>query len=454
MGIDLKMEIHESGGKLGSGDAPFVPERTYGLQVRLRREWVGYREATGTEVVLDFARRRRLTLDEGARTYVDESLYSEVCFRRFELPNREYVRSVLAAGGGDTAELEPILAEHQLSMLDKARGRTLAEPNASRNGKLGGFLRSVFGSKRGDISVESEQGHTVYATAAGRRLFSYADEGTEAAPDMSRRFAQFLRYLYMGHPLILERLASASRIPRELRYQSRESFGQPRSDVTLRLGAVDVVPDGEIALDGYRRVVSSDQPLPSGVLERVMFGAVPDSQEVKARRMAEAKQCAEGGRLLESVLTLLELTLETGASLPELGNFLQHATDPHVRQLRDALGQRPGSQQEAHAVLAMFLGLRKAAGQRAHVVMTFEAPLHRALGEAQQACGLLLKAIEVNPFLTGAYKDLGDLYVGEYRMREAWLCWEAARRIAPDHRLLEDVRKLEEMLAAEHPEYF
>ncbi len=33
-------------------------------------------------------------------------------------------------------------------------------------------------------------------------------------------------------------------------------------------------------------------------------------------------------------------------------------------------------------------------------------------------------------------------------------CWEAARRIAPKHRLLKDVTAMEEMLASAHPEYF
>lgn len=460
MGLDLRMEVQESGGKTGSGGAQPAPGRTYGLQVRLRRKWIGYREAMGAEVILDFARRRRLTIDEGTRTYVDESLYSDVCFRHFELPNREHIRSVLAAGRGDTAEFEPIMAEHQLAVLDKARRRTIAEPKAPRNDGLRGFFRSAFGSqptkptKPSDISVESEQGHTVYATSAGRRLLSYTDEGTEAAPDMSLRFVQFLRYRYMGHPLILERLSSAHRIPRELRYQAREPMGQPRHDVTLQLGAATVVPDEGIALKSYRRVLGSSEALPSGVLERVMLGAVPDSQEVKARRFAEATQSAERGHILESVLTILELALETGMQLPELGNALQNESDPHVSQLRNALGRRPGSKEEARAMLAALLELRKAAGQRAHVVMTFEAATHRALGEYQQARELLLHALEVNPFLTGAYKDLGDVYVREYETSEAWRCWEAARRIAPEHGLLQDVRALEEMLAAEHPEYF
>ncbi|WNG17145.1 tetratricopeptide repeat protein [Cystobacter fuscus] len=453
MGLDLKMEVNESGGKTGSEDAPSVPERTYGLEVRLRREWVGYREETGTEVILDFARRRRLTLDEGARTYVDESLYSDVCLRHFELPNREHIRSVLEAGGADSADFEPLMAEHQLAVLDKARGRSLSEPKAPRKNGLRGLLRSVFGPKPGDISVESDQGRTVYATAAGRRLLSYAEEGTEAAPDISRRFAQFMRYRYRGHPLILEQLASARRIPRELRYQALAPFGQPGSDVTLRLVDVAVVPEGDIALEGYRRVVDAGQTLPGGVLERVMLGAVPDSQEVEARRMAEAKQSAEGGRILECVLTLLELNLQTGTSLPELGSVLRDEPDPHVRQLREALG-RPGSEEEARAALASLQALRKAAGQRAHVVNTFLAALHRGLGEGAQARELLLQALEVNPFLTGAYKDLGDLYVSDYEMSRAWRCWEAARRIAPGHGLLKDVHAMEEMLAAEHPEYF
>ncbi|RKH92199.1 hypothetical protein D7Y04_42785 [Corallococcus sp. AB038B] len=86
--------------------------------------------------------------------------------------------------------------------------------------------------------------------------------------------------------------------------------------------------------------------------------------------------------------------------------------------------------------------------------MSLEAGARRALGESQEARALLLKVIEANPYFTGAYKDLGYICVSDWDMGAAWLCWDAARNIAPGHHLLKDVSALEEMLATEHPEYF
>ncbi|MCY1021124.1 hypothetical protein [Pyxidicoccus sp. MSG2] len=228
MGLDLRLQVTESGGR-PRPDAPPVPDQTHEVQVRLRRGWIGYRESEIHDVLLDFARRRRVMVDEGARTYVESSLYAPVCARHFELSNIEHVRSVIAAGKGDTSDFEPIIMEHQLAVFDKARRRTLTESAAPKKTGLGGLLRSVFsGSKKpGDLTVQSDSGQTVYATAEGRRLLAHSTDGTDVEPDMGRQFVKFLGYRYGGHPLILERLASASRVPSEIQYSARMMSGLP-----------------------------------------------------------------------------------------------------------------------------------------------------------------------------------------------------------------------------------
>lgn len=76
------------------------------------------------------------------------------------------------------------------------------------------------------------------------------------------------------------------------------------------------------------------------------------------------------------------------------------------------------------------------------------------LREVKEAIELLSNAVAINPFLTGAYKDLGDLYSGQYQFERAWRCWTAARHISPSHPMLEEAGRREEMLLGEHPEYF
>ncbi|WP_426753743.1 hypothetical protein [Myxococcus sp. Y35] len=456
MGLDLSFQVTESGGRRNA-DEPPVPDRTYVTQVRLRRGWLGYREPEKHEVLLDFTRRRRIELDEDARTYTDESMYAAVCFRHLELPNRELIREVIAAGQGDFSDFEPVIMEHQLSVLDKARGRTLADAAAPKRTGLGGLLRSAFSGtqKQSDISATSEAGHTVYATAEGRRLFAYSDDGTHVEPDLGRRFVQFLRDRYHGHPLILERLASEGRVPREIQYSAKEMRGSPGSTVTLRLQSANAVPDSGTPLDGYRRVVRGRPGLPDdATLERVTLGAAPDSTQVREQRQMEAKESVDAGRMLESVLAFFELALQTGEAVPGLGDVIQSIPDEDVRRFRAVMSRPPTDEASASAMAPALVELRAAAGRHAHVLKSLEAGARRALGEAQEARALFLQVIEANPYFTGAYKDLGDLCIEAWDMGAAWLCWDAARNIAPGHHLLKDVSALEEMLATEHPEYF
>ncbi|MCP3143259.1 hypothetical protein [Pyxidicoccus xibeiensis] len=455
MGLDLRLQVTESGGR-NNPEAPPVPERTYEVQVRLRRDWLGYREPEEHEVLMDFTRRRRLELDEGARTYVESSLYANVCSRHFELPNREHVRSVIAAGQGDTSDFEPVIMEHQLSVLDKARGRTLADAAPKSTG-LGGLLRSAFSGKKkqGDISVQSDAGRTVYGTAQGRELLAHSDDGTDVAPDMGRRFVQFLRYRYDGHPLILERLASAGRVPREIQYSARMMRGIPAGTVTLRLLSANVVPDTGLPLDGYRRVVRGRPGLPSdAILERVTLGPAPDPNEVQERRKKEAKEAVDAGHMLEGVLTFFELKLEIDVTVPGLGEVVRDIQDEEVRRFREVMSEPPTTQEVASVMAPVLVELRQAAGRRAHVLMSMESHARRTLGETEEARALLLQTIDTNPFFTGAYKDLGDLCTSDWDMGAAWMCWDAARNIMPGHSLLKDVSRLEQMLAAEHPEFF
>jgi hypothetical protein len=71
-----------------------------------------------------------------------------------------------------------------------------------------------------------------------------------------------------------------------------------------------------------------------------------------------------------------------------------------------------------------------------------------------EAKAALTKVLEANARVTGAWKDLGDLFCPAYDFTRAWLCWQRARSIAPTHRLLEDVAARERKLEANHPEYF
>ncbi len=457
MGLDLRLSVEESGE--AKPDEPHGAARWYAARVQLHPHWIRYPDIDSEcDVILDFVRQRRLQVDDKAQTFLDESIFPEIAFRHFELPNREFVRSVLEAGRADpadTTDLDPVVSEHKLSVLGDTRKTTLADSASSvRNGEAGRLRAGPPGRRRADIAVDVTDGQVVYDSACGRRLLSHSTDGTDVAPDACRPFVQFLRHAFGGHPLILERIAAAGRIPREIRYSARLLKGAHADEVALRVDAIETAPESEISLEHHRRVLRVPGVVAIGpALERAILGELPDAEEVAKQRRAEGLLALEGGRNLESVLTLMELGLQTADPVPGLGDVLGRESDVTVRRLLDVLSEPAGGSFDARAAVATLVQLREAAGPRRHVLMSFESSHRERLGETKAAAELLSKALAVNPFLTVVYNDLGDLFLRQRDMKSAWLCWEAARRIAPRHPALESVYELEAKLALDHGEY-
>lgn len=65
-----------------------------------------------------------------------------------------------------------------------------------------------------------------------------------------------------------------------------------------------------------------------------------------------------------------------------------------------------------------------------------------------------MAALTANPYIVGAWKDLGDLYFNEYNTRDAWRCWDLARELLPTHGLLKTVGEFEQNLLNTYPEFF
>lgn len=72
----------------------------------------------------------------------------------------------------------------------------------------------------------------------------------------------------------------------------------------------------------------------------------------------------------------------------------------------------------------------------------------------EQGRQLLLDALRVNPYLTGAWHDLGNVYYRSFRMPEAWICWDVGRRISPSDPMMKEVDQLELLLRTKNPQFF
>jgi hypothetical protein len=84
----------------------------------------------------------------------------------------------------------------------------------------------------------------------------------------------------------------------------------------------------------------------------------------------------------------------------------------------------------------------------------FEGNILFNLRGGQAGADHLLAALKVNPYLLGAWKDLGGYYYRSYETDMAWACWDAARRVNAQHSMLLQITELENRLRQAFPEFF
>jgi len=70
----------------------------------------------------------------------------------------------------------------------------------------------------------------------------------------------------------------------------------------------------------------------------------------------------------------------------------------------------------------------------------------RGLNRHQEALDLMLATLEAAPWITLAYKDLGDIYYSRFDTARAWTAWDLGRTIAPGHGDWAQVNAYEERL--------
>jgi tetratricopeptide (TPR) repeat protein len=167
-------------------------------------------------------------------------------------------------------------------------------------------------------------------------------------------------------------------------------------------------------------------------------------------RLAEAIAVAREGRTYEALLAFLALSLEQPVSMPrELVDAVKSSPDPRIA----TVVAQPRNADEARTRADALAALRAEVDAYAETLLVIEAAMRVSLNEGARGEGLYVEALKLNPWLLGAYKDLGDYYLRSDRPDRAWRCWDAARRIAPSHPMLRDVDEYERRLVAEHREY-
>jgi tetratricopeptide (TPR) repeat protein len=417
--------------------------------LELGANWLRYREGKGYEVTLDFASRRCILFDADTGQVDDNSLLTTLGHRVASLGKRAGIAGVLDAGGASGHGFGAVFLEHQLAIVHPAGHTTMTPIRSTAPAGFSAMIKNVF-SRRPTFDIEvATRGSEITYSHAGQVLVAHSERATDAAPEYVWAFAQFVRYRFGGHPLVLNRLASQQRIPEALRLRALSPMSFDDGAVSIRVTDTRETAHEPPSRDGIPAIFDQHLAIHAILLEEYSRNFRDDRPSADVR-LAEASNLAHEGRILEALLAFFALSLEQPVSVPPaLAGAVKSSTDPRVA----TLVSQPRNADEALARADALAALRAELDTHPDTLLAMEAATRVSLNEGQRAEQLYVEALKLNPLLLGAYRDLGYYYLG-YRPDLAWRCWDAARRIAPSHPMLRDVDEYEQRLVADHPEYF
>ena len=375
--------------------------------------------------VYDFSVRKRTVADLKTQTRIEYSLYDTVGFRISELRNRQRLKQVLAAAKVDVDLMGQLDNEHTLSVQE-----------------------TPFSPLQTALQGESE----VFSSGA-KALLRRSLKGTPVSAKDAYRFAQYVRYTFGGHPQILRALADGNAIPSKLQMSTYDAMRATHDmEFASVQPVVDKAPDlSAFALRAYEHV---SDPVDKQ-LDRAVNAADTDKVKKQATVQDEVASLFGEGRALDALLATIEWSLMTGGQLPAMAPEQREKlqSDKSVPLLMGALNPARTKEGLAQAIKVL-TELRSAAPAKQHVLRIFEANHRAALGERGAARDLFVDALTVNPFIAGAYKDLGDIAYTEFDTARAWRSWDQGRRLAPGFPIFGVINQLEASLLKSQPDYF
>ncbi len=110
--------------------------------------------------------------------------------------------------------------------------------------------------------------------------------------------------------------------------------------------------------------------------------------------------------------------------------------------------------ERARKLLDGLENLKNREPRHAHLIDIWMANASVTLGESAVARDILIGVLLDHPEIAGAWSDLGWIYHRGFKVDDAWRCFEAGLRIAPDHPMLASVLELSESLRTRYPQFY
>jgi tetratricopeptide (TPR) repeat protein len=414
-------------GLKSSGQPVPNSDESFPLAVTLGHQYLIV-EAQGTRTIYDFARQRIMTLNLANKSYSDASLYALLGLRDLEFQNRLMMGALLStakAGLTDNFAMQPVFAEQAFSITDTKHEASIDQRQAD------GETEFVWQDKK---------------------LLSISNKTRKLPAGYQSEYWRFLRYYAGGHPKIYAALASVQGVPEKITFVLQ---GGPQTETReISLNTIRTEADGPYSLDGFAATTPEEAPYSTLKL----LGPDAAAQlALRAEATVKDRDAAIGqGQVFDAVLANLAVLLMTGDAAGTTAWTSQHhealQSDESVRAFAASLSAR--DQASAQTALQTLAELRKQPGTARYVLDVMQGNTLIYLHQGQNGADHLLSALAVNPYLLGAWHDLGAFYYQSFRPDKAWACWDAARKVNPQHPQFLPIAQIESRIRTNMPDFF
>ena len=398
-------------------------DRTSPVRVTLGHRYLSLDSAAGRDI-LDFKIHRVYHVDLRKKTYEQSSLFAMVAFALLEAQNR-----VAANAGPGAAEatndwqMPPMVA--QLFSVQAGSGD-----------------EAIDTVKSGDDTVYRWNGHDLLAISAVSKPLP---------PEYQAEYWRWVRLYYGGHPKVLAQLKDYAGVPESLRILRPDV--NANTTETLRLKSIADTDANSYSLENLTLTAPKAEPYLT--LRRLSPDSPAALETQAATTLKDRDTAAAAGRAFDAELAFLVLSVSTGETDSEWARKMGAAlrADKDASALTSALAARTGEQLKIAA--AALAALRnKSSSRYAYILDVFAANHELKLKNAPAAERLFVAALGHDPYLTGAWFDLGKMYYATFRTREAWACWDAARALNRTHPFRKDIDTVELHLTEQLPDFF
>jgi hypothetical protein len=387
-------------------------------QVFLSKKVIEYGDKDKRKII-NFPKNKIYLSIPQKKTYVESSLYSDIGFRVIEFRNRQQLSGILGSAGLNDNPMSDVLSEHMFSLRSK---------NPTK-------LTATVKDKNVTFSHE------------GKTLFSFIQGKYAVSASQLKQFISFLRYRLGVHPDVLDYLAKEQNLPFSFIYKR---YNIANDFYTYKLKKVETL---EKAYEVSSKQIEEEHSQLSKISHRAR-SLREQLPKLLKETLERAKHFAEQQDNLTAVMLFIEYTLISGEPMPK--EFLQYRAlfmkDTDVKLLFKSAGAK--NKGEAEQGLIELQKLKKKSLVDNELIMIFQCNLLNSLNRQQEAKSKAVKILNNKPYITGFWKDLGDMYYKEYDSVSTWQCWDTARFLVPKHKMLLGINQYEKKLELDHPEFF